>query len=204
MRAHHLNLGRVVGEQRPNLLALELLVFVPAMCDGRAEPVERSIQSIGARPERQRIPSGRQLQRAAFNNGNTVFGVVVSPAAAGVAAFAGPSNANRRKAVPRVRIGYFPFRRIEVARAAAATSEIEGELAVTDLDVAGAARLFSCGSKIRCEISRRALNTSRRNFVGDDVDEPPNRVGAVHQRGRPANDFDRLRRRRVQTDTVIP
>ena len=84
MRAHHLQLGRVVLEGRADFLALELVVLVAPDGDRRAKRFECARQPLGAGAERQRMAPRRQLQRAAFDDGDAVLGVVVAVAGADV------------------------------------------------------------------------------------------------------------------------
>ena len=74
----------------PDLFALELVVLVAPMRNRGAKRLERPVEPLGARAERQRVTPRRQLQNAAFDDRNAVFRVVVAVAAAGVALLAGP------------------------------------------------------------------------------------------------------------------
>ena len=81
MRAHHLQLGRVVLEARADLRPLELVVLVAPDGDRGAKRFEGAGQPLGAGTERERMAPRRQLQRAPFDDRNAVLRVVVAVAA---------------------------------------------------------------------------------------------------------------------------
>src|SRR5688572_28860971 len=98
MTGHDLQLRRVVPERRPNLGALQLVVLVPAMSQRDPKRVEGRVQALGTAAQRQRVPPGRQLQDAAFDDGYSVLQVVVAVAASEKALRSGPRKSDVAKA----------------------------------------------------------------------------------------------------------
>ncbi len=80
---------------------------------------------------------------------------------------------------------------------------MQRQLSVADVDVTCRAAFARRGAQIECQVAADAHLRLRRDLVGDDVDEPADRIRAVEQRRRTANDLDLLRRRRVDRHAVI-
>src|SRR4029453_1636786 len=104
MIQQQLDFGGIVFERRPDLVPLELVMFVTAHGGGGAQRRERAAQLAGLGPKVERMPARRQLHVAFFDDRNAVLCIVVPIARAGVPARRRPGRAEIGKGASRLRV----------------------------------------------------------------------------------------------------
>ena len=176
---------------RADLLTLELVVLVAPDGDRGAKRFERAGQPLGAGAKCQRMTPRRQLQRAAFDDRNAVFRVVVAVARADVRLLAGPSRADVRERAARVRVQHLAL----AASAKSSERRPPPPMLTANLPLPSCTCPAPPASSAAVPTSNvtspdAPLNGPRRNLVRDDVDETADGIRAVQQRGRPAHHFD--------------
>ncbi len=116
---------------------------------------------------------------------------------------AGPRSAEIAHRHARLRVVDFAVRRRVVPCSVARAAEVEGELAIADVDVAGTAGGAAIAAEIEGQVAGSAVLRLRRNLIRNHVDHAAQRAGAVEQRGGAAHHFNPARRRRVGRHAVI-
>ena len=203
MREQQLAFHRLVVERRADRSAFQFLVLVTAEPERGAIRLQQSVHLVGAGAGAQRVTPRREADLAAFDDRDAVLAVGVAVAGAGVGVLAGPGPADAGGAHARLRVLHFPFGRGVVAHALPAAAEVKRPLTIADMDVAGAAGLAAVGAEVEREVAGCPGGALGWDLVGDDVDEPADRVGAVEQRGGPAHDLDLVRGGRIHRHAVI-
>ena len=197
VRAHHLDLGGVVGERGADLVALELVVLVATNRERRTIRVERAVEALrrrraartrgaaaSAAPDLLRRPEcrtscrhSRSCRRSSPSRRSTTGRRCRTRCA---------TASSRRR-----------LRRVHIARAAPAAAERAARACRCRRARRRPRRLRSPRCRDRtCRLPLTPIMRLRRDLVGDDVDEPADRIRAVEQRRRTAHDLDPLGRRR--------
>ena len=203
VRQQHLALDGVVAEGRADLLTLELGMLIATHAQGGAIRLQPAGQVLGAGTNAERVPLRREADGAIFNDRDAVLRIVVAVAGAEVRLLAGPGAADLAHRHARLGIRHLAFGRGVVARPAGRAAEVQRESAVADVHVAGAAGRAGVGAVIHGDVARRALGLLARDGIGNHVDEAADGVGAVEQRGRPADHFNAARRSGIGRHGVV-
>ena len=144
-----------------------------------------------------------ELNLAFFHDRRSVLEVVVPVAAANVTLGARQRQADRAEAAARLRVVDIAFRGRDVTGPPTSAANLQGNSTVTPEHFSRSAAFLGRRSGLERDVAARARHGPRRNLLGDHVDQPTDRVGAVEERGRSPHDFNALGRRGVHRDAVI-
>ncbi len=203
VRPHQLDIGGVVRERRADLVTLKFIVLIEPHTERGPDTVENALERLGAAPQRDGVPPRRELETALLDDRNAVLRVVVPVAAADVPARARPAQSHTPEAVTRLRVPDRAGRRMHVTRPAPAAADVQRDRPVADVQISRAGRLAGGRAEVERDIAADALLGLGGNLVGDDVDQPADRVGPIQQRGRATDDLDARDGRQIHIHAVI-
>src|SRR4029453_9382223 len=192
-----------VHERRGDDIAVQLVMLVTANTKRAAERIEDAAKLSLLAAQGEDLPARVQVRLAFLDQWNAVMRFVEGIAAAKVSIVGGVGRAHfsKPRAVERVR--HVAVRRSVVAGAPAAAAQVKREPPIPDGDVTGGAAFRRAGTGIDGQRTTGYRDRRTGDLVGNDVNEPADRVGAEQERRRPTHDLDTRRGGRVHVDAMI-
>jgi hypothetical protein len=190
MVCQELQLAGVVRERGRDHVAVELVVVVPPNTKRAAERVEDAAHVASFAAQVENLSPRVQVGFARFDKWDAVVRAVVGEASPEVPVVGGVADANLRQAGTVEGVGNIAVRRAKITGPATAAAEMQRHAAVADGDVTRRSAFLCAGSGVHCHRAGRTPDRHGRDFIGDNVDQPADRVGAEEQRRGAANDFN--------------